>query len=248
MKHLSFLLFLLFHCIGYGQCLDDRHNTSLEASWISCEFSASPNPIRGDAHWIAYDLGEVKKLTESRIWNINNPSALEDGVRQLAIDYSVDGINWEVWGIWDVPMAEGSGFYTGIEGPDLEGLEARHILLTVLNNHGGNCSGFGEIRFGVEKSSSTSDAIAHNSRLSASPNPAFEMTLLRWTSDLAGEANLRFIDMEGRIITQDKIQLIGGEQELQYNLDQIETSGQYIIKLSTGKKEWTTELSIIKSK
>lgn len=248
MKYLSFLLFIVIHCIGYSQCLEDRHNTSLESTWISCELSSSPNPIRGDSHWITYDLGEVRKLTELHIWNINNPAALEDGVRQLAIDYSLDGTNWEVWGIWDVPMAEGSGFYTGTEGPELEGLEARHILLTVLNNYGGDCSGFGEIRFGVEKSSSTSDVVDDNSLLSARPNPASEMTVLNWTTDMVGEASLQFIDMEGRLISQDKIQLTRGEQELQYNLDHITTSGQYIIKLSTRKKEWTTELSIIKSK
>lgn len=248
MKYIISFLLLLFYQLSFGQCKLDRHNTSLSSNWISCDISMNPNALRGDSHWINYDLGEVRKLGNSHIWNINNPTTLDEGARQLAIDYSLDGVNWEHWGTWDISMAEASGLYEGEEGPDFDGLEARHLLFTILSNHGGACSGLGEIRVELAEPSSTDDQLAQVSNLTLRPNPAIDRTTLVWTSKYAGSANVELLDMSGRKIKTDNILVSNGEQILDYNLDHVMQSGQYLIKVVTPSETFTAELSIIKTK
>jgi len=248
MKYTISIFFLLCYLNSYSQCMLDRHNTSLSSNWVSCTLSDSPNALRGESHWISYDLGEVRKIGNSHIWNINHPEALDEGARQIAVDYSIDGVSWDNWGIWDVPMAEGSGLYEGVEGPDFEGLQAQHLLFTILDNHGGNCSGIGEIRVELAEPSSTDDKLAQTSPLSLRPNPAVDRTTLAWTSKYSGSAKLELLDMSGRKIQTENIMVTSGDQVLDYELNQVLLSGQYLIKVVLPHKELVAELSIIKTK
>jgi len=245
MKTPFFIIFFLLGHLLYSQCYEDRHNTSLSSTWRSCTISQSPNPIRGDSHWISYDLGEVRKLQQTQFWNINNPDYLDDSARQIAIDYSLDGVNWNFWGIWEAPMADGSGFYEGVEGPNFDGLDARFILMTILNNQGGECFGFAEIKIGVEKPLATADELS-TQQLVAYPNPAESFTMLKLSTSYAGPATIALLDLAGRILKEESIQLIGAEQEIRYELD-VDASGQYIIRLITTQSELSTELSVIKN-
>ena len=94
----SFIICAVFSSIGYGQCYMDRHSTCLDDAWLSCTTQMSPNPIRGESHWIMYDFKDVHILGQSQFWNINTPGNTEMGAREILIDYSNDGINWEEYG------------------------------------------------------------------------------------------------------------------------------------------------------
>lgn len=124
----------------------DRHNTNAFDGWVSCSTAPNPNSANGNSHWILYDLGQNKSLFTSQFWNVNHPEHLDWGIRTIRVEYSLDNTNWTTMGDFTFPQAPGQSLYEGFEGPDFEAITARYILLTALNNYGGACSGFGELK------------------------------------------------------------------------------------------------------
>ena len=119
-------------------------------TWSSCNRSANPINSYGMSHWIQYDFGDVRRLSKSWVWNANELSKLNQGFRQVKVDYSVDGRNWTHWGEMDFPKGTGEAVYGGFPGPDMVDLEARYVLLTVVSTHGDpNCAGIAEIKFNL---------------------------------------------------------------------------------------------------
>ncbi len=128
---------------------DKTDNTAVNA-WESCTPQAHPTSGRGTNHWIQYDLGKTYLLTESHIWNYNVAGATGNGFKDVVIDYSLDGTNWTQLGdMMQWTQATGAIGYEGFIGPNFNGISARYILITALNNWTGNgvCSGFSKITF-----------------------------------------------------------------------------------------------------
>lgn len=150
MRYITILILFFTSQLLNGQCFPDRHNTSWYNSWTSCETAPNPNPIRGNSHWLHYDLGHDYVLSTSQIWNSNQPDSLSNGIQQVVIDYSLDGITWEEWGLHTIGMATGDKYYEGEIGPDFGGISARFVLITALSNHGGFCYSLGELKINVE--------------------------------------------------------------------------------------------------
>ncbi|MGB4849280.1 MAG: hypothetical protein WBP41_15250, partial [Saprospiraceae bacterium] len=139
MKKLIFLFvaFVLFQHVTTAQCFPNRHNTNFFDGWISCEAAPSPNPLRPVSHFIMYDFGKIYKLGQMEIWNTNDPAHLDWGMRDVAIDYSIDGETWTTAGTYTFQQASGLSTYEGGPGPDLAGVEGRYLLITAINNYGG---------------------------------------------------------------------------------------------------------------
>lgn len=148
------------------------HDTRPTEHWLSCETTPSPNPDRGESLWLMYDFGYTYGLTTTYLWNYNEPGATEMGITELAIDYSLDGQNWETWGVFDLDLATGQRNYGGQEGPDLTGVTARFVLLTALSTGevGNNCAGLGEVRFNLDPTVDVSEVPQVNA-LRVAPNP-----------------------------------------------------------------------------
>jgi len=132
--------------LSFAQQYPDRHSTSYTDAWLSCAVSANPNSDRGDSHWVHYDLGSTYVLDEVILWNYNDPNNLNNGVQDIAIDVSTDGITWTEAATATVAISEGSAFYIGEDLLSLGAVSASHLLITVLSNHGGTCSGFSELK------------------------------------------------------------------------------------------------------
>ncbi|MEM9985955.1 MAG: hypothetical protein AAF804_12765, partial [Bacteroidota bacterium] len=88
-------------------CAQCRSVEAWEESWASCQTSPNPNSSRGNSHWLAYDLGYAYPLQDLYIWNANQPAHLARGVKRMSLDYSLDGVNWQEWGEFEVPQATG---------------------------------------------------------------------------------------------------------------------------------------------
>ncbi|NQV31479.1 MAG: hypothetical protein HQ515_02240, partial [Phycisphaeraceae bacterium] len=75
---------------GSGLGADDTHSTSGEAMWFTAAVDLDP--------WIQYEFEEVKKLDVMKVWNSNTAaeSAIGWGTKDVEIEYSVDGQNWDV--------------------------------------------------------------------------------------------------------------------------------------------------------
>ncbi|MFM2393664.1 MAG: hypothetical protein RLZZ546_1646, partial [Bacteroidota bacterium] len=115
-------------------------------SWLSCTPSANPNPLRPSSHWIKYDLGEKHRMLNAHIWNYNVINKTSNGMENVAIDYSVDGVQWTNFGTYTWPLASGEPEYGGFMGPDFQSLTARYILITSMDNVD-SCRGITKISF-----------------------------------------------------------------------------------------------------
>ncbi|NRB64324.1 MAG: discoidin domain-containing protein [Saprospiraceae bacterium] len=118
--------------------------------WVSCSKSRNPISGYGNTHWIQYDLGQVRRLSKTWIWNTNDPSKLSQGFRSVKIDYSSDGYQWQSWGEMIFPQGTGEAVYSGFPGPDMVGVKARYVVFTALDNYGNpSCAGLTEVKFNL---------------------------------------------------------------------------------------------------
>jgi hypothetical protein len=129
--------------------IGEKIENSAPDAWESCTPSANPNSSRGLSHWIRYDLGKEYLISESHIWNYNVAGGVGKGFKDVVIDYSTDGNNWTQLGdMYQWQQASGTIGYAGFAGPNFNGIRARYILITALNNwDNGACSGFSKITF-----------------------------------------------------------------------------------------------------
>ncbi|MEM6805881.1 MAG: T9SS type A sorting domain-containing protein [Bacteroidota bacterium] len=149
MKYKIFILaFLLCYSYGFSQCVDPGANVWTN-SWESCQPAQSPNANRGMGHWIEYDLGASRSISKVHVWNANNSTQLNNGFRNVTVDYSRDGVSWTELGSYEFPQGVGSAIYGGFEGFDLRGERARYVLITANSNWGGSCYGLAEVKFNL---------------------------------------------------------------------------------------------------
>ncbi len=202
-----FLFSLQFNLLS-AQCYPDRHSNNWYDGWVSCQIADSPNPNRWDSHWILYNFGEAYQMAEMKIWNTNDPQRLDWGMRQVLIDYSLDGINWHEWGQFEIDQATGESTYEGIQGPNLNGILAQYILITGLNNHGGDCFGLGEIKINLDTQVSNDDIISNQNwclAVDIFPNPFTEKVNLSFKNNCKQEISYHLTDAFGRIIQESKL-------------------------------------------
>ena len=185
MKYLGLLsiLFLLPSYASWAQCYPDRHSTTWYDGWISCEANVNPNAARDISHWILYNFGERYALNKMKIWNTNDPLHLDHGLRNILIDYSIDGSTWTELGSFIISQAEGKSNFEGMDGPDFEGVQAQYVLITAIDNYGGSCYGLSEVRFETPdiKSTDISTPVAnqnHCMSIKVYPNPFIENPVL----------------------------------------------------------------------
>jgi len=241
---LSILGVLFFHCSGFTQCFADRHNTSLDSGWRSCETNANPNSLRGDSHWILYDLGQVYEVKESLFWNANHPDHLTEGMREIVIDVSVDGIEWTELANFTLDQALASTTYEGTLGPDLSGNNARYVLITGLSNYGSDCFGLAEIKINVDEALPTNtedlpDAIA----MTLNPNPANIQTKLILDTSFSGNGIVNVYDLNGKTVQTHKVILDSGAEEILIPTAKL-IPGMYQVSLITENNVKTLELVV----
>jgi Secretion system C-terminal sorting domain len=266
-KSLGFIWYIFLISIDLiGQAYPDRHSTSLSDGWISCNPSTNPNPLRGPNpnHWIMYNLGDLYSLQSSTIWNFNTPrrvnswnnetwnavtlpGRLEDGMKDVMIDISSDGISWREWGRFSLPKAPGSSFYQGVAGPDFSGKLARFVLITALNNHGGTCFGLGEFKINATIATTVAsyDDGLYGASIAAVPNPFTDVSTLSMKKFPKGKASVSIFDLMGR-------QLFNKEMEIENELEELSitsngfNSGLYILNVRMKESIISTKIEIIK--
>ena len=230
---LSLLLFFLILEQGtFAQCFPDRHNTSWNDGWISCAASSNPNPDRETSHWILYNLGYTYHLGQMHVWNTNAPGFLADGISRAVIDVSIDGANWIEIGQFDFEQGSGSSEYEGFDGPDLSGNEAKYLLITALDNWGGNCYGLSEIRVDVHGITHAAEFSMNSClELEVFPNPLNSGSKARIYAACNSEDILYEIrDITGRTVRSGQLTPTSGLAVLDLNAHDL-ISGSYILSV-----------------
>lgn len=238
MKKFVFLLFimLLIQTIN-AQCITDRHSTSWYDGWVSCTALQSPNPDRGISHWIMYNFGEPYSLSTSKIWNSNDPAHLEYGLQGYAVDYSLNGITWRSLGTFSAPLANGSPFYEGSEGPDFGNAIAQFVLVTALSNYGGNCFGMSEMKINIKAEGNGIDEKTMT-EIIAYPNPFTDVLNIKFFRNSASlQAFVDLYDLTGRNVYNKAFTLPQSEGEVSISIDDMNiVPGIYNLHINCGKE------------
>ena len=238
---LSIILLLGWQQVN-AQCYADRHSTNWFDAWVSCETSPNPNSDYGNSHWILYDLGYEYTLFDSKIWNANDPSNLNDGIQNYMVDYSLDAINWTNLGDFTLNQALGIPIYEGEEGPDFLGALARYVLLTPSTNYGGDCFSLSELKIYVDENFSgiTEEVIGFN--VVAFPNPFKDMLSIAINS-LTPEKPVKYTlyDILGRNLYHKTVKNLLTDNTIEINKLNL-GSGIYFIKIEHNEERTTLKL------
>ncbi len=146
MKYIGIIIATFVTINLSAQCYEDRHSTDITDGWMSCDRSANPHGVMGQSHWIRYDFGVRRDLHDIQLWNLTHPEYIKSGVKTVVVATSNNNSSWTIRDTITVPRAEYTSFHEGFKVGDLNGVRARYLLLTALDNHGGGCYGFSELR------------------------------------------------------------------------------------------------------
>ena len=127
--------------------------------WLANEEtgSAHPNTQTGPC-WIKFEFDKVYNIQSMWVWNYNEPAHTDDGLRNVTIEYTVDGQNWTRLGSYEFDEAPGLDDYThdnaGADGNEINfgGIDANCIVITAHTTNGNwgssrNVYGLSEIKF-----------------------------------------------------------------------------------------------------
>jgi len=216
-----------------AQCLDDQaHNTSNNSIWMSCTPSTNPLAEIGQTHWILYEFDEIQAIESIHIWNINNPDELTSGAKRIRMDISPDGASWTNMGVALIDMAEASEDYIGQDISEYGSFEAQFVLLTIIENHGGLCSGLSEVRFnlGVGTTPTIDEVLAQS--IIVSPNPADDFINISIADIETDEISYQLVDMTGRVLLRDVVDINSSVTDLELTTTDI-VDGTYTISMQT---------------
>jgi len=245
MKNILIIISLFFLAQNiFAQCNENRHSTNWYDGWISCEQSTNPNTANENSHWLMYNFKQIYHLNQIHIWNLNDPNNLNAGVKEVILDYSLDGNNWINWGTFTVEKANGIGIYSGVEGPDLQGLAAQYVLITAKSTWGGQtCAGFGEIRFEVDEPVKVEEVVPHHEDgliVNAGPNPFSYHTDIQVKSNSNEPIYYELTDVLGKVIV---VRTMAIQSNFRLSLTQFDlSSGVYILTIFQGSKQSNIKL------
>ncbi len=244
MKNLTLVLALLVSSQLFSQCYPDRHNTSWNDAWYSCEESENPNSERGMGHWIMYDFRHKYKLGQGKLWNINAPDRLTEGFHSFTVDYSLDAENWETLGEFIASQGPGDPLYEGEELFNFAGDSARYVLLTAASNYGGDCYGIAEVRIDVidlvEDLNQTQDECLY---VDVYPNPHESNFTLNVGSFCDGPIFYNLYNSSAVLVKQGTIPE-GGIQNFQMTTSGIPSGVYYLVVIQNGNSKQTPIVKI----
>jgi len=205
MKKFLFIICATLPFLGRTQCYKDRHNTSWNEAWVSCEERANPNSIRGIGHWILYDFGHTYRLGNTKVWNVNSPEFLESGIKDFYIDYSQDGMEWENLGQFTLSQGPGKSIYEGEEITTFGGDTARFVLLTAIDTYGGACAGVSEVKIDVVEVVSRLQLYEKKEcfEVAVYPNPHTSEFTLSINTFCQGSVDYGLYDHTGKLIRKE---------------------------------------------
>lgn len=215
------LLFTYQHALG--QC---RSSDVWTKAWASCTPTANPNTSRGESHWLQYDFGQVYLLEDLHIWNANELAYLDQGAKEIAIDYSEDGQAWTSAGTFAVERGSGEAFYSGTEVTSLADISARYVLLTITDTWGNDgCARLTEVMFNL-RNAALSDSLS----LLLYPNPANTQVNLIFEATKPERLEANFVNLMGQSVLQQQLDIQPGDRSIRFEVSSL-VPGLYVVQL-----------------
>jgi hypothetical protein len=183
-----------------AQCYSDRHNTTKSNGWISCEKKASPNTSRGSSHWILYQFDEPKSIEAIKIWNSNLNDVSDPAIKDLIIDYTMDGTNWTELGNFRLSSPEGNPFYEGEELAGVQAFSATQLLLTGASTFDSQCAGLAEVKFSLNNSTTATKEEINEKYILLTPNPAIHQVNVSVEAKDFKLRRIELVNVKGQIL------------------------------------------------
>ncbi len=128
---------------GSGLNEDDQHSTAASDMWLTA--ADAERPV-----WIQYEFDRVRKLHEMLVWNYNVQfePVLGFGLKDVTVEYSIDGDEWVLLGDVEFAQATARSDYVANTVVDFEGIAAKFVRLTINSGYGPMGQfGLSEVRF-----------------------------------------------------------------------------------------------------
>ncbi len=152
-----------------------------------------------------YDLNHTYTLGAVHIWNYNVTDWVNLGMREISIDYSMDGNHWKELGEYVLERADGNSRYEGEEVANFQGDTARYVLITAHNNYGGACTGLSEVKFQVGDNVTELFTSGSNGCFQASvfPNPHVNQFKVKLQLNCDGIVEYSLYDHTGKLVLKE---------------------------------------------
>jgi len=127
---------------GSGLNENDEHSTMSDTMWLALP-GADPLSLQ-------YEFDAVYKLHEMLVWNYNVQfePVLGFGLKDVTVEYSIDGTEWAVLGDVQLAQATAQASYTANTTIDMGGVAAKFVRLLVNSGYGPMGQfGLSEVRF-----------------------------------------------------------------------------------------------------
>ena len=128
---------------GSGLNDADQHSTEATDMWMAAPGEETPV-------WIQFEFEKVFKLYELKVWNYNVmfEPVLGFGLKDVTIEYSIDGAEWTVLTDTEFAKATATDNYVANTVVDLAGVAAKFVRFTINSGHGVMGQyGLSEVRF-----------------------------------------------------------------------------------------------------
>ncbi len=128
---------------GSGLNEQDQHSVAAVDMWLG-------DAAVGEPTWVQYEFPRTHKLHQMLVWNYNVQFELilGFGLKDVAIEYSEDGVDWTALGDFEFARGTARATYAANTTIDFGGVAARHVRLTVKSGHGMTGQyGLSEVRF-----------------------------------------------------------------------------------------------------
>jgi len=104
--------------------------------------------------WVKYEFDQTYYIDTMWVWNYNQDvdgqgdCRTTRGIKDCTIEYSVNGTSWDELGSGHTfAEADCSDTYAHNTEIDFNGVSAKYVRITVVNNHGTTVTGLSEVRF-----------------------------------------------------------------------------------------------------
>jgi len=127
---------------GSGLNADDQHSVAALDMWLA---APGDDPLS-----IQFEFEQVHKLHQMVVWNYNEQFELllGFGIKDVTVEYSIDGVDWTVLGDVALAQATAQADYTANTTIEFGGVAARYVRLTAASGYGVMGQfGLGEVRF-----------------------------------------------------------------------------------------------------
>ncbi len=138
----------------YTALVDNSGMSGIESSVHLCGTNAMDMANINLNESVVFTLPRAESLGQLYIWNYNAEGKLDCGVKDITVQYSVDGANWQTLGNYTLNQsnADENTKHGGCvaanydEAINFGGVSGKYIAITATSNHGGATTGLSEVR------------------------------------------------------------------------------------------------------